>query len=139
MKSKILLGIFLFLIMLLQSSFTTLPFVVATFVLLATFYRKDWVVFVAFLCGILFDIMSFKTIGATSIFLVAMIFLIYVYQNKFEIGNYRFVFISVFVSSFFFLFFMNFNNIFSPSLFMGLVSSVVFYFLQPFLSDRIVN
>lgn len=139
MKLKILLGIFLFLIILFQSSFTTLPFLVATFTLLAVFFRKNWVVFVAFLCGILFDIMSFKTIGTTSIFLVAMIFLIYVYQNKFEIGNYHFVFASVFISSFLFLFFMNFNNIFFQSIFMALISAIVFYLLHPFRSDKIVN
>lgn len=139
MKLKILFSAFLFLIMLLQSSLTTMPFIVGIFVLLAVFFQKEWVALAAFLAGIIFDIMSLRPIGSVSIFLTILVSLLYIYQNKFEIQNSRFIFVVIFVACFIFLKTMNFNAVLLQSFLVSLLFSGIFYFFHDSSRDRMVN
>lgn len=133
MKLKIFLGIFILLIIILQASIFTLPFLPGIFVMFSVLSQKKWVIFAAFLSGILFDILAFKTIGTTSIFLTILVFLIYIYKNKFEIQNSRFVFIAVSFFSFLFLIIMGFDGALFQAILTGVIFSGSFHYLQKHL------
>ncbi len=113
-----------------EISITTLPLIIGAFILLAVIWRSNWIFFAAFIAGIFFDILTFHSIGITSIFLVLLVFLIFLYQNKFEIETLPFVFLSSFIASGAFLIFQNYNNIFLQSFIVGIIVLGIFKLLS---------
>lgn len=101
---KFLAIILLLLALVLEVSITTLPFIFLVLLCLTVILRVNWLFLLAFIFGLLFDAASFKTIGTSSAFLVIVLFLVLLYQSKFEITTGYFVLISSFVGSLLFLF-----------------------------------
>jgi rod shape-determining protein MreD len=87
----------------LLESFSTFPFVLILLVFLSIHLPKSNVLFLAFLGGILLDILLFRSLGISSIFLVVFTFLTLSYQNKFEADTTAFVGLFSFVGSFLYL------------------------------------
>jgi hypothetical protein len=83
----------------LQGSVTTIPLPFILLVVLYCFYQSDWVFLSAFLSGIFLDILLVQTVGMSSIFFVVSLFLIFLYQRKFEIASYYFVFFALLIGS----------------------------------------
>ncbi len=119
----------LFLALFFEISLTTLPLIVGVLILLAVIFRKSWVLVFAFLTGLIFDILTLRTIGTTSAFLTVMIFLIFVYENKFETESPLFVFVSTFLSSILFLIFLGFGNVFLQAFIVSSVCTLSFRLL----------
>ncbi len=86
-----------------ESSITTIPLTIPLLVVATVIFRDYTVFLLAFIFGILLDIILFKTVGLTSLFLVLLVFLILAYEKKFEINTKYFIALSTFLSSFFFL------------------------------------
>lgn len=122
---KLLTAIFLFVIFL-QGSFVSLPLVVPFLVITYVFSRDSVIFFLAFLAGILLDILLVRDLGFLSIFFVIMIFLITVYERKFEIESKRFIASTTFLGSVVYLLLIGAQNIVIQSF---IVSSVIFLFL----------
>lgn len=70
---------------------TNLPLVVLTFMVFSIFNRSYWILISAFICGFILDIFLSKTLGSDSLFLFIFIYLIYLYERKFEIATNTFV------------------------------------------------
>lgn len=127
--SFILLIIFL----ILESSLTTIPLVFISLLCLTVFYKNNFIFFLAFLFGILIDVLAFNTIGISSMFFVIFIFLVLIYQKKFEITTYPFVLITSFFGSLIFLFIQGFKDlIFLQALVSTFLAGGLFYLLKRF-------
>lgn len=109
---KYLPFVVLFFLIILESSVTTLPLVLLFLIFYTVFTRSESVFFIAFFAGLLLDILMLRPLGVTSIFFLVIIFLILLYENKFEIGTMYFVMIATFVMSFLYLIFFPVSQIY---------------------------
>ena len=105
----------LLLIVFFEGAVTTLPLILI-FLLCATILRKEHSLFpIAFFAGLLLDLLQVRPVGSTSIYFVICLFLVLLYQRKYEIDSYPFVAASGFLASFGFLLFFGGGNIFLQS------------------------
>src|SRR5258706_10781636 len=93
------LGILLAITIFLEGTVTTLPLVLI-YLLCLTIWKRDAVVFpIAFVGGLLLDILVVRAIGVSSLFFVIFVFLALLYQRKYEINSYPFVAFASFLGS----------------------------------------
>lgn len=118
---------------LLEITVTTLPLVFLTLLSVSVLNKREWVFALAFALGIVLDIFSFRLIGVSSIFFLTFIFLVFLYQKKFEIATKYFIFIASFIGSFAYLllFFAN-NLIILEAILSAIIGTVIFSLLQRF-------
>ena len=106
-----LLSLFLIFAFVLESTITTLPLMLICLLCFAI-VRRDMIVFlIAFFVGIWFDIATVHPVGITSLFFLLFIFLVFLYQRKYEIDSYPFVVMAAFIGSGLFLFMFGYENI----------------------------
>ena len=121
---RLLILILLISFLILESSVTTTPLIIPVIVV-ATVMLRDYIAFLlAFIFGFLLDILTFKTVGLSSLLLTILVFLILMYERKFEIETPRFIIFSTFLSSFIFIIlFQRGNLIIQPlvSVLIGLI------------------
>src|SRR4029078_5076110 len=126
------MGIFLiglFIAILLESTVTTLPLVLLIILFLTIMNRKNEVFIVAFFAGLLLDVLSLGRVGFSSLYFTIFVFLILLYQRRFEIETINFVAIFSFLGSFFYLLiegvrFALFQSVFATAL--VIISFLVF-------------
>lgn len=107
--------LFLFILILaifLEGTVTTLPLVFLCFVILTILLRNLFLFVLAFFGGIFLDAFALRPIGETSIFLLLFVFLMLLYQRKYEINTYSFVFIASFFGALLYLFLFGYQNIY---------------------------
>lgn len=119
----------LVLFLLLEASFISLPLVFLFLIPFTIRYKNSWVLFLAFSLGILLDSFRLRALGETSLFLLAFLFAVSLYERKFEIENFSFILVASFIGSIFF--FVLFDN--SQVLFKSFVSSVVCLLISAFI------
>lgn len=107
---KLLSLFFLITALIFESSLTTLPLVFIVLLCLTVVFKQNFIFGLAFLFGLLFDLISFKTLGISSIYFLIALFLVLIYQSKFEITTNSFVVVASFLGSFLYLFLMGYNN-----------------------------
>ncbi len=83
-----------------EGSITTFPVSVLVVVLSYILLRSNLIFFLAFFMGLILDVMTFRTLGVTSMILLGLLFLIFLYQRKFEITSTPFVFFSLLIGSY---------------------------------------
>lgn len=129
-----LLLFLLILALIFESTLTTIPLVFLILLCFTIIYKENWIFIYGFLFGFLFDLVSFKTIGLSSIYFISFIFLVLLYQRKFEITTYYFVIVASFLGSFGFLLLLGYNNsIIIQSLISSLFSFFIFITLKRFI------
>lgn len=87
---------------LLESSITTVPLTLVSIIFLAVSRKSNDVFLIAFLAGLILDILSFSLVGISSIYFVTVTYLIFLYQKKFEIETLNFLLVISFFGSFFY-------------------------------------
>lgn len=128
---KILSLILLTSALLLETTLTTLPLVLITIVIFTVIYRQNFIFILGFVFGILLDLILFKTAGGSSLFFTVFVFLILIYQRKFEINTASFVLISLFFGSFFYLLlFSNHNLIVLQAMVSSLIGLLIFNIIK---------
>jgi cell shape-determining protein MreD len=85
--------------LLLQSFFTTMPLVVVWLSIFYVLSEDSKAFFLAFLAGIILDSSSVRHIGISSLFLVGFVFLVSLYEKKFETQTLPFVGLSSFLGT----------------------------------------
>lgn len=131
---KFLSLILLFIFLIFESSVTTIPIVFVVLLCLTVIYKESFVFLLAFIFGLILDVLSFRAPGVSSTFFIVFIFLVLIYQKKFEITTYPFVTISSFFGSFIFLIVKGVkNDLFLQSLVSTLFAVTFFYFLKRFV------
>mgnify|MGYP002336000011 FL=1 len=123
---KFLAFILLLIALVFEVSLTTLPLIFLVLLTLAVVIKENWIFLFAFIFGVLFDLISFKTIGISSAYFIIFIFLVLLYQKKFEISTIYFVLTSSFLGSFGFLLILGYNN---SILLQAFVSSLIGVFI----------
>ncbi len=83
----------------LESSITTLPLVLSIILFSSVVLRKNEVFLLSFISGLFLDILAFTTIGLSSLYLVLFVFVIFLYEKKFEIETLYFVGLFSFLGS----------------------------------------
>lgn len=118
--------------LLLEGTITTLPLVLVVLLCL-TIIRRDAMVFpVAFIAGFVLDVMAIRTLGTSSIFFTVMLFLILLYQRKYEINSYPFVGAAAFLGSLGYLVILGYQSWFIQSVLSGIVALSLFMTLRFF-------
>jgi hypothetical protein len=119
----------------LEGTITALPLVLICLICMTIVLRDSSIFLLAFLAGILLDAFALRSLGGTSIFLLFMVFLILLYQRKYEINTYPFVLIASFVGSFLYLMIFGYNE----ALLFAFVSTVVAVLLFMVIRIAIIN
>ncbi len=106
-----ILLVLLIIAVIVEGSIISIPLTLIT-LLCITIIRRDTSVFiVAFLAGIFLDIFALRQIGGTSIFFITFVFLILLYQRKYEIYSYPFVLAGSFIGATLFLSVFRYANV----------------------------
>lgn len=113
----------------LETALTSLPlFLIAVSVVLILYStkRNDWVFLLAFLAGLVLDVSAVRYLGGTSLFLTCWLFLVLLYERKYEIDTIPFVLVSSFFGIFLYLWFFGYGDIFIQSVVGSFLSGVLF-------------
>lgn len=108
MRIFLLSLLFLFSI-LLEGAITTFPLTLLLLFSVYVFTRGTWIFMIAFISGFFLDILSFKTPGTSSLLFLSFIFILTLYERKFELRTINFVLISCFLGSFLYLIILGYN------------------------------
>ena len=122
----VILLFFLILTLFLEGTVTTLPLVLLC-LLVWSILRQDIHVFVAaFFAGLALDIFAVRLLGSTSLFFLIFIFLILLYQKKYEINSYPFMLVSSFFGSVGFLVLFGYAHVFEQALLSSMIAVGIF-------------
>jgi hypothetical protein len=135
-KQMLLIFVLLTLLTVFLSGITTVPFVIGLLVTSVVLFQKPWVFFLAFGLGLYLDLIAMRSLGYTSLTLTIFVFLVWLYERKFETQTAIFVFISTFLGSAFYLMVFGYDNILIQSLISAIVGIFLFKFLWLRLGPR---
>ena len=125
--------ILIFILTMLQGSVTTLPLVILFFLNAAVVAKKTWIFPISFLTGLVLDILLLNPMGTTSLFLVIFLFIILLYDKKFDIQTFPFVFLASFIGSLtYFIAILHIPNIFTQAIISAVISTLSFWILVQF-------
>ncbi|MBI3985001.1 MAG: hypothetical protein HY344_03625 [Candidatus Levybacteria bacterium] len=136
---KLLLIILLFIALILENSITTIPFTIAILVVSTVIFRDYSIFLLFFIFGIFLDILSFSQIGLSSLFFTFLVFLILIYEKKFEIYNRYFIAFATALSSLTFLLLFQRGNVIIQSLVSMLISLVLFEIFKKLTKKQNTN
>lgn len=128
--SKLLIWLTLFIAVVLEGAVTTLPLVVLTLLVFSVVTKKQELLVVAFFSGLLLDIVRLSSLGQTSLFLLIFIFVVLLYDRKFEIQTLPFVAASSFLGSLAYLMIFVHNQIFMQALTSSIIALLLFKLLS---------
>jgi cell shape-determining protein MreD len=114
---------------LIESTFTTVPITLILLINYLVLEKKSWVFAAAFFAGLALDILSLRFLGSTSLFFVSLLFIINLYERKFETFNVFFILFSSFVASFLYLNIFAIRLVMSQAILSALISCLAFYLL----------
>ncbi|MEN9407875.1 MAG: hypothetical protein RLZZ455_1091 [Candidatus Parcubacteria bacterium] len=118
----------LFLSVLLEGTFFAAPLVLCLLIVLQILSRSGFVMLAAFFSGLFLDSLLFRPLGQTGLFFLAYLALLAVYERRFEVQTYPFLFGSVTIGTLLYMLFFAWSNVF-VQLFIALFYSVTLYVL----------
>ena len=128
---KLLSLFFLILALIFESSLTTIPLIFIVLLCLTIIFKQNSIFAFAFLFGLLFDLISFKTLGISSVYFLIFLFLVLIYQSKFEITTNTFIVVACFLGSLGFLLLMGYNNnIVLQAILSSIIGLILFNLIQ---------
>lgn len=110
-----------------ESGVITLPLTLLILLFASVVTRSNNIFGLAFLSGLALDLLSFRTIGMSSIYFVCFVFLIFLYQKKFEIETIYFVAAFSFLGSLGYLFLTGSGSILTQTFFITLITILSFF------------
>lgn len=119
-----------------EGTMTTLPLVLVCLLCLTILTRDTIVFLVAFVAGIFLDAFALRSIGGTSIFLLLFVFLILLYQRKYEIYSYQFVMVAAFIGSVLFLKMFGYDGILFQAGLVAIIAGILFAGVRGFRLRR---
>lgn len=111
------------------SGITTVPFSIGLLAIVAVLSKKSWVFSLALGLGLFLDLISIRPLGYTSLILTIFVFLIFLYERKFETRTTAFVFIAAFLGSAIYLMIFGYQQFFLQSFINAIVTVIFFKFL----------
>ncbi len=104
-----------------EGSITSIPLVLMCLITIAAHTKSSRVYVYALIAGSILDILTGRILGVTSLVLVILLFMIFLYQRKYEINSYIFIGFASFFFSFIFGFIFHVSH-----MFMHVVISILF-------------
>jgi len=119
----------------LETTVIAIPLVMLWLLVSIVIIQEEWLFIVAFFIGLLLDSVSFSRLGMHSIFFLLFSFLIFLYEEKFEIHNMLFVVIFSFFGLFFYFLFFGSSH-FLLQLIAGVSLNAVLFFIVSLLKTK---
>lgn len=122
-----------------ETSLIQLPLVLLSLLLLGVLWKEQWIFLAAFLAGSILDIAAFRTVGISSLFFIAVLGVVFLYERKFEIQSIPFVIVATLLStSLYFFFFGSTAAILQVLVSIG-ISTATFLFLPQILGNTLIT
>ncbi|MEK7534705.1 MAG: hypothetical protein AAB600_05270 [Patescibacteria group bacterium] len=121
-----------------EATITSIPIVLDVLLVFYILKRKSGIFITAFILGIILDVFMVRTLGLTSIFFIAFIFVVFLYERKFEIVTYPFVFFASFLGSLISLLLFGYNYLIQQAIVSSLFAVVLFRVVIPNLFRNLV-
>jgi hypothetical protein len=118
------------LFVIIASGITTIPFSIGLLAVSAVLFKKSRVFFLAFGLGLFLDLIMIRLLGYTSLVLTIFVFILFLYERKFETQTVAFVFISTFLGSFSYLWLFGYQMVFWQALVNALITILAFRLIQ---------
>jgi len=118
--------LFFLLLVVMLSGITTIPLAIALLVAATVVFKKSWVFFAALGVGLLLDLVNLRPLGYTSLIFTIFVFVIWLYERKFETQTITFVFFAAFLESTFYLWLFRYQMVFLQSFTTALLSALFF-------------
>jgi hypothetical protein len=111
------------------SGITTIPLLVGVLAIFTVASRKSWVFFLALAAGLFLDLISMRPLGYSGLVLTVFVFLLFLYERKFETRTSVFIFFSTFFWGLIYLRIFDYQQIFLQALINSLVTVIFFKLL----------
>ena len=126
--------------LLLEITLTTIPLVLISLICLTIIYKEEVLFVLAFIFGVFLDLALFRTIGLSSLFFVIFLFLILIYQRKFEIKTVSFLLVATVLGNFIYLWIFSYHNlIVLQTIASAIIGLIIFSFLKKINNKKISN
>lgn len=107
-------------------------YLVLPFLIVYALVKREGTVFIfAFLSGLLLDLLSARPLGVTSLFFVSYLFMLYLYQKKYEITSLMFVFLASLVGCLLYGLLFPVPNL-TQRVILGSISALVLYIISKY-------
>lgn len=126
--NKVYFLFFIIVAILVEATITPIPIVALVLLVFYIVKRSSQVFFPAFVSGIVLDIFSVRTLGLSSLFFIAFMFTVFLYERKFETQTITFVFFATFLGSLIYLKIFGYNNILFQSFINAIIGVLLFKF-----------
>lgn len=123
---RILSWLIFFLLVIIEGSVTTLPLTLIFLLFLTVVKRQEWIFLLAFVAGILLDVFAFHPLGISSFYFVVFIFLLLLYQRKYETATMPFIGIAAFFGSCAYLFVTGQSAVFLQAIISTIIAGSAF-------------
>ena len=129
----------LFIAIMLEGTFTSLPLVLITLILLSISMRKSDIFLVAFLASLVLDVFLVRATGITSIFFLCILLLIFLYDKKYDVTSLSFILIITALSCGFYLFIFPSPNIFLQVIISTLLAGGLYSLLGIIFQKKVIH
>lgn len=114
----------------LESTLTTLPLILIAVTIFFILYKQIWILWIAFIGGLVLDAGLIHPLGSTGIFIVLWLLIILLYERKYEIDSYPFIIISSFIGTAIFLFAFNYREVWIQAIISTIISLIIYSILR---------
>lgn len=111
-----------------EGSVWALPVLIAFLLPFIVIKKEPWVFPIAFVAGLLLDTLTLGVVGLRSLFFILLLFVVLLYERKFEVQTIPFVFFSSFLGSLLYLYLFGYDLVF-PQAVVGSIVAVMFFLL----------
>lgn len=112
----------------LEGTFFALPLVLPVLIVLQITYRTGAVMVAAFLAGLFLDALLFRPLGQSSLFFLSFLTLLALYERKFEVRTFLFLFGSIIFGTVSYLIIFG-STAFFVQVFSALIISLVLFLI----------
>ena len=124
-----ILSLVLLIAVLIEATFTSIPLVFLILINLLILEKNSWVFAAAFFSGLALDIFSMRFLGSSSLYFVILLFIISLYERRFEANNVYFVLLASFLGSFLYMIVFSERLILQQAVISAFISAFIFYVL----------
>jgi len=124
--------VFLIFAILLEATVISTPIVLDLLLVFFILERKSRLLVNGFVSGMILDIFRLRVLGLTGIFFIVFILLVFLYEKKFEIATYPFVFFASFLGGVLYLWIFAHNHVFEQSIVSSIIAVLMFGGLRNF-------
>lgn len=113
-----------------EATITTLPFTLMVLFFVSVTTRRSEVFLLSLVSGVILDMLAFRMIGISAIYFVSFIFLVILYQKKFELESLPFVGVFSLIGSLGYLFLIGAKGMILQSVLISFIVVISFSVFQ---------